>query len=498
MELNYKNARLREPVLPALLEKTTPPYPIMHFGVGGFHRAHQAWALQQLLNDRWPEYKHWGITGVSVLPQDAAFVQTFRNQDCLYFVQCFAPEGLRDTQLISAIKEMLHVSEDYEAILARIAAPQTRIISFTITEGGYNVDYTTNTFIWDTPVIQTDLLRKEAPKTVFRVLAEGLQKRRAEGGGAVALISCDNIQHNGDVLRLALTAFLKRFDPSMIDWVEQHVAFVKTMVDRITPATTGEQKDAFTRTNNFTDQCLVVCEEYFQWVIEDHPWLSDFPLRDMGATVVEEVAPYEKMKLRLLNGGHSLTGLLGYALGYDRIHTAIKDASINAVFERYCSGEVIPTLDPITAVHYPDYIQQLISRFGNPMINDSTARIISGSTDKLPKFVLPVISDQLKKQTPQFKFGVLILAAWYYYLETAFRKNQMEEVQDLNRELILALFKEPAWNAGQFINRMPMLRELRQQPAVQALFLEYAQALRAGDIRLLVNQLLQEGFIDEK
>ncbi|WP_008581908.1 mannitol dehydrogenase family protein [Niabella soli] len=490
MELNYKNAALQEPSLQAVFEKTTPPYPILHFGVGGFHRAHQAWALQGLLNDRRPELEHWGITGVGVLPQDAAFAKTFRNQDCLYFLQRFAPEGLRDTQLISSIKEMLHVSEDYETILARIAAPETRIISFTITEGGYNVDYTTNTFIWDTPVVQEDLLRRDVPKTVFRVLAEGLKKRSMADGGAIVLMSCDNVQHNGDILRLALIEFLKRFDPSLIDWVAQHVTFVKTMVDRITPATTRAQKEAFEKTGGFHDQCLVVCEEYFQWIIEEHPGLAGLPLRDMGATVVKEVAPYEKMKLRLLNGGHSLTGLLGEALGYDRIHTAIKDDNINAVFQRYCSEEVIPTLDPIAAVHYPDYVQQLVYRFGNPMINDSTARIISGSTDKLPKFVLPVISEQLKRQTPKIKCGVLILAAWYYYLEEAFKKDQMEEVQDLNRELLLALFSEPDWDACQFITRLPVLHTLQREPVVQTLFLEYVQALRVGEIHLLINQLL--------
>lgn len=497
MQLNYKNVRLQDP-MSASLEKGKPPFPILHFGVGGFHRAHQAWALQHLLDSRWQEFKHWGITGVGLLPQDRAFTKAFREQDCLYFLQCFAPEGLRNTQLVSAIKEMLHVSEDYEAILTRIAAPQTRIISFTITEGGYNVDYTRNTFIWDNPAVQEDLLRMDVPKTVFRVLAEGLKKRRDEEGGAIVLMSCDNVQHNGDILRLALLQFLKEFDPSLIDWVERQVTFAKTMVDRITPATTRAQKDQFAATSGFSDHCLVVCEDYFQWIIEDAPGLSDLPLRDMGAAIVEEVAPYEKMKLRLLNGGHSLTGLLGYALDYDRIHTAIKDDSINAIFQRYCSGEVIPTLDPLAAVHYPDYVQELVSRFGNPMINDSTARIISGSTDKIPKFVLPVISDQLKRPAPQIQFGVLILAAWYYYLETAFRKNQMETVQDQNRELLLTLFKESAGDAGAFINRLPMLHALQQEPMVHRLFLNYIQVLRNEGMRFLMDQLLQKGACDEQ
>ncbi|MFT4094150.1 MAG: mannitol dehydrogenase family protein [Niabella sp.] len=497
MQLNYKNAALQELLPDPLLKRGDPPFPILHFGVGGFHRAHQAWALQHLQNQA-QEFRHWGITGIGILPQDIPFTKAFRQQDCLYFVQQFSPDGQSSTRLVSAIKELLHVSEDYETILARIAAPQTRIISFTITEGGYNVDDTNHTFMWDTPAVQADLLREGTPKTVFRVLAEGLKKRMAENSGAVVLMSCDNVQHNGDILRLALLEFLKRFDPSIIDWVEQQVSFVKTMVDRITPATTQKQKDDFAKIKNITDDCLVVCEDYFQWVIENDRRLSGLPLQGMGATLVEQVAPYEKMKLRLLNGGHSLTGLMGYALGYDRIHTAIKNDGINAVFRRYCSEEVIPTLGPVAAVSYPDYVQQLLSRFSNPMINDSTTRIISGSTDKIPKFVLPIISDQLKKNTPQIRFGVLILAAWYYYLDLEFKKNQMGEVQDLNRDLLLVLFKEPSWGPDQFIDRLPMLHSVQQEPAAKNLFMKYMDALGKRDMRFLMNQLLQEGTTDEK
>jgi mannitol 2-dehydrogenase len=498
MQLNYQNTTVQGFLPSSMLKKGGPPYPILHFGVGGFHRSHQAWALQRLINNRSQEYGKWGITGVGILPQDLSFAKKFRRQDCLYFLQRFTPEGRQHTELISAIREMLHVSEDYETILARIAAPQTRIISFTITEGGYNVDYANNQFIWDTPAVQSDLLREGLPQTIFRVLAEGLRKRMMENDSPVVLMSCDNVQHNGNILRLALLEFLKQFDPAILEWAQQRVIFVNTMVDRITPATTQQQRDDFAKITGIHDDCLVVCEEFFQWIVEMHPALSEIPLQDMGATLVKEVAPYEKMKLRLLNGGHSLTGLLGYALGYDRIHTAIKDGAINAVFNRYCSDEVIPTLDTITGMNYAEYVQQLIWRFGNPMINDSTARIILGSTDKIPKFVLPVITGQLERKNPQIRFAVLILAAWYYYLESEFKKNEMEAVQDLNRELLLSFFKEPAWSAGQFLDRLPMLHSIRQSPLVRDLFQKYIHDWQSRDFRFLINQLLQENDTKEK
>lgn len=497
MQLNYKHPGLPGFLPSAGLKKSEAPFPILHFGVGGFHRSHQAWALQQLINNR-PEFEQWGITGVGLLPQDAAFTKAFRNQDCLYFLQCFAPEGQQSNQLITAIKEMLHVAEDYETILARMAAPETQIISFTITEGGYNVDFASNSFMWHTPAVQADLQGGGLPKTVFRVLAEGLKKRMTENAQPVVLMSCDNVQHNGDILQLALLEFLKRFDPSLIDWVKQQVSFVKSMVDRITPATTQKQKDDFAKITGIADDCLVVCEDYFQWIVEKHPRLSNLPLQEMGVTLVQQVEPYEKMKLRLLNGGHSLTGLLGYALGYDRIHTAIKDDAINAVFRSYCFKEVMPTLDTIDAVSYPDYVQQLVRRFGNPMINDSTTRIISGSTDKLPKFVLPIICDQLQRKIPHIQFGVLILAAWYHYLNAEFKKDQMEQVQDLNRDLLLTLFKDPAWSADQFIDRLPMLHSIKPEPLVRHLFIKYVHDLQQQDMRILINQLLQENDKNEK
>lgn len=226
MVLNYHNARLKGLLPIGFSKNAKPPYPILHFGVGGFHRSHQAWALQQLLNKHPAKFSNWGITGVNVMPQDLAFVKALRAQDGLYFVQRYAPEGTQTTELITTIKEILHVAEDYDTILQRIASPETKIISFTITEGGYNVDLSQNRFIWETSTVQEDLKKQGIPKTVFRILAEGLKLRKEACDEGVVLLSCDNVQHNGDVLRLALLEFLHRYDPSMIDRVQQKAAFI--------------------------------------------------------------------------------------------------------------------------------------------------------------------------------------------------------------------------------------------------------------------------------
>lgn len=496
MELNKKNAVLRGLVSTPPSGETTCP--IVHFGVGAFHRSHQAWALQRWLKHHADTAGHWGISGVCILPQDLAFTEKFRKQDCLYFVKRFAPDGKQQAELVTAIREILHVSTDYSHILQRIADPVTKVISFTITEGGYNVDYSTHSFIWETPAVQDDLQKNGHPKTVFRVLAEGLKKRREETGAPVILMSCDNVQHNGEILKLALLEFLKKFDPPLIEWVEQNVVFVKTMVDRITPVASEEQKQTFAQEQSMRDDCLVVCEEYFQWIIEKHLALEGLPFAEMGALLVDDVEPFEKMKLRLLNGGHSLTGLLGYALGYNTIHTAIRDEDILATFRHYCLQEVIPTLDPIKSISYPEYVQDLVERFGNPMINDSTARIISGSTDKLPKFVLPVIADQLAGKHPDIHAGVLILAAWYHYLQCEFEKNRMADVVDLQRDGLLALFGEPGWSADQFLDRVPMLQPVSKYRQVRNLFSFYVQQLRQKKIRMVINMLLHGEIRNEQ
>lgn len=482
MKLNFKNAEAKN-----LLEKRPAnrrdrgPYPILHFGVGGFHRAHQAWALQQMQSKAiaGADFEDWAITGVSVLPADKGFVEAFRGQDCLGFVQRFDPDGNHKVSLLESIREILFVEQDYSTILACIAASETKVISFTITEGGYNVDYNQHRFIWGNPAVQEDLLKGHVPKTVFRILAEGLKKRKEVGNAGIVLMSCDNVQHNGAILKFAFLEFLKKFDPALISWAEDNVSFVSTMVDRITPVTTSLQKEDFAREYDFEDNCLVVCEDFFQWVIGKDPRLEGLPYAKMGATLVDDVAPYEKMKLRLLNGGHSLIGLLGYALGYDSIHTAISDDLIGSVFRRYTSEEVIPTLAPIEGVDYPGYVDQLAWRFSNPMINDSTLRIISGSTDKLPKFVLPVILENLSGSAiaPQIKWGVLIVAAWYYYLLTESKKNRMQDVQDLNKSTLLSLFERPGFDPEMFIKEDPLFEGLREHTVARMLFTSYTHAL---------------------
>lgn len=494
MKLNYDNAKSAE-LLQGGIRQGRPAGPIVHFGVGGFHRAHQAWALQRLKKAAPEKYAKWGITGVCIMDGDLAFVEAMRRQDCLYYTQSFAPDGQSETVLVSVLSELLFAKQDYPVILDRIAAPETKVVSFTITEGGYNVDYDNHSFIWSAPAVLSDLNRLGTPKTIYRFLAEGLRKRMDGGIGGLVLMSCDNVQHNGDILRFALLEFLSRFDPALTAWVEAEVSFVKTMVDRITPATTREQKTAFAKAHPLEDDCLVVCEDFFQWVIQKDRKLDGLPYTAMGAMLVDDVAPYEKMKLRLLNGGHSLVGLLGELLGYDRIHTSISDPLIRAVYKQYAENEVMDTLDIIPGMDYHQYTRQLIERFSNPMINDSTARIISGSNDKLPKFVIPVLSDQLERTDQQVKWAVFILALWYAHLTEAYQKDQFAGLAELNKEELAAVFGRPEFGPSLFLREVEALRPIKDVSVVQSLFSDYTTHLMDRDYerkRNFIEQLIEK------
>ncbi|HTN37489.1 MAG TPA: mannitol dehydrogenase family protein [Arachidicoccus sp.] len=465
---------------------------ILHFGVGSFHRAHQAWALQNALNNKLTSQDNWAITGVCIMPQDIGFIEQFRRQDCLYFVQTSSPEGKKNTQLVASIKQILHAKEDHQSIITHIVSSDTKIITLTITEGGYNVDFAGNTFLWDNAAIQKDLKREGQPKTIFRFLADGLRKRKEENGAKIVLLSCDNIQKNGDVLKFALLEFLKKYDPNLIPWVVENVAFIKSMVDRITPAATADQKDIFAELNEVQDNCLVICEDYFQWVVQYHPQLTGIPLEEMGATIVEDVEPYEKMKLRLLNGGHSLVGLLGYCLGYDRIHTAVKDKHIDILYDRYARNEVIATLDPIEGIDYEVYLKNLKSRFSNPVINDPVDRIISGSTDKIPKFILPVMENQLSGDSGQIKIGTLVLCAWFYYLNAEFNKNKMQDVVDLQKEQLLSIFQNEEQAQTRFIDWFSLLCVLAKNGNFRSLYEAYMEVINSSSIKSLVEQIVNE------
>ncbi len=385
---------------------------IVHIGVGGFFRAHQAVYLDRLLHQSGNEA--WGYVGVGLLPADAAMRDAMVAQDCLYTVIERSAQG-DAPRVIGAVLAYLFAPDDPEAVIEQLADPATRIVALTITEGGYYVNQGTGAFDAAHPDIVHDLAHAHAPRGAFGYLAEALDRRRGRGLAPFTVLSCDNLQHNGDVARAMLLAFTQLRDPMLAAWLAQHGAFPNNMVDRITPATTDAHRALLRDRFGLQDAWPVVTEPFMQWVIEDHFPLGRPAWEQVGAQITDDVLPYEKMKLRLLNAGHQAICYLGMLLGYEYAHEAMQDAGIRQLFIRMMDIEVTPLLPAVAGIDLDLYKRTLVERFANPAIRDQLARIGTEGSARIPKFVLPSIREQLDRDGPIAMLGFTV-ACWFRYL----------------------------------------------------------------------------------
>ena len=309
---------------------------IVHIGVGGFHRAHQAMYVDRLLEQGKAE--EWGICGVGVLPSDRRMAEVMAAQDGLYTLVVKYPDGTLEPRVVGSIVEYLLAPDDPEAVVEKMASESTRIVTLTVTEGGYNFSPVTGEFDAAAPDVVADLQPGAAPRTTFALVTEALVRRRQRGLPPFTVATCDNIQGNGDVARRSFTAFARLRDPELGEWMEQEVPFPNSMVDRITPATTDEDREELRQKFGIDDGWPVVCEPFTQWVLEDSFGLGRPPLEDVGVQIVEDVEPYELMKLRLLNAGHQGLAYLGHLAGYRLAHDAAQDPLFQQFLLGYMDG----------------------------------------------------------------------------------------------------------------------------------------------------------------
>ena len=400
---------------------------IVHIGVGGFHRAHQAAYLDQLMNEG--KALDWGISGVGLLPQDRRMHEVMTAQDCLYTLVVKHPDGSLQPRVVGSIVAYLFAPDDPEAVLELMADPGTRIVSLTITEGGYLVHPVTGDFDADDPAIQKDLQAGSAPCTAFGFIAEALSRRRERGVPPFTVVSCDNIPGNGGVAHKMISAFARLKDPELADWLEREVSFPNSMVDRITPVTTEADRALLAERFGVEDAWPVVCEPFTQWALEDNFSSGRPPFQDVGVQMVTDVEPYELMKLRLLNASHQALCYLGYLAGYRYAHEVCQDPLFTRFLLGYMDHEATPTLAPVPGVDLQQYKHQLIERFANPEIRDTLARLCAESSDRIPKWLLPVIREQLATGG-EIGRSTLVVAAWARYAEGQDEQGQPIEVVD--------------------------------------------------------------------
>lgn len=461
---------------------------IVHIGVGGFHRAHLAYYLHQLKKgDDVP----WNITGVGLREADAKLHDIFKKQDHLYTLMVKHSDGKIKPEVIGSIIDFKLRFDSPESIIACMANAKCRIVSLTITEGGYNFNPTTGEFNFDNPDIQHELRHPHDPITVYGFLSAALKRRRDAALPAFTILSCDNIEHNGDMARKMLLTFAEAQDTDLAKWIAQEVSFPNSMVDRITPVTTPADIETLAQNFGVQDAWPVTCEPFIQWVVEDKFSNGRPAFENVGVQFVPDVGPYEKMKLRLLNAGHSVLGLLGALHGHPTINACIEDELFKNYLKAFLDQEATPILGPIIGINLEDYKNSLLERFANPNIKDSVSRICSESSAKLPKFLIATIHENLATGG-SIQFATLVIAAWCYYSDKQVDQNgrPIEIIDDMQGKLHDAA-KETANNTLAFIQLVALFGALAENERFTACYNTTLQELYStGDIKKLMLSLL--------
>ncbi|MGF9662437.1 mannitol dehydrogenase family protein [Arthrobacter crystallopoietes] len=408
---------------------------IVHFGVGGFHRAHQAMYLDRLMNAG--KALDWAICGVGVMPSDAAMKKVMADQDCLYTLVVKNPDGTREARVIGSIIEYLLAPEDPEAVIEKMASEQTRIVSLTITEGGYNFHHVTGEFDAANPAVAADLAPGATPSTTFGLVTEAVARRRQRGLPPLTIMSCDNIQGNGDMARRMFTAFARLKDPELGEWMDANISFPNSMVDRITPVTTDEDRASIAQEFGVEDAWPVVCEDFEQWALEDHFTQGRPPFDEAGVQLVEDVEPYELMKLRLLNASHQGQCYFGYLAGYRYAHEVCQDRTFARFLLDYMNREATPTLQPVPGIDLDAYKHKLIARFSNEYVRDTLTRLCAESSDRIPKWLVPVIRENLKNDG-EIHRSAAIVASWARYAEGTDEQGEPIAVVDRLKDSLMA------------------------------------------------------------
>jgi mannitol 2-dehydrogenase len=460
---------------------------IVHIGVGGFHRSHQAMYLDRLLEQG--KAHEWAICGVGVLPSDRHMREVMAAQDCLYTLVVKNPDGSLDARVIGSIVEYLLAPDDPEAVVEKMADEQTRIVSLTVTEGGYNISAVTGAFLSDAPDIVSDLQSGAAPRTSFGLVTEALVRRRTRGVPPFTVLSCDNIPENGDVARHSFAAFAGLRDPGLGEWVRDSVSFPNTMVDRITPATTDEDRAEVARRFGVEDGWPVVCEPFTQWVVEERFGTGRPPLEDVGVQMVEDVEPYELMKLRLLNASHQGLCYFGHLCGYRLVSDVCQDPLFQQFLLGYMREEGAPTLPPVPGIDLAAYEEELISRFSNPHVRDTVARLCAESSDRIPKWLLPVVRDNLAAGG-EIRRSAAVVASWARYAEGVDEQGQPIEVVDQRKEALMSAARRQREDPLAFLADRDLFGDLADDERFTSHYLAALRSLHMHGARATLEALV--------
>ncbi|GAB2645958.1 mannitol dehydrogenase family protein [Vibrio panuliri] len=416
---------------------------IVHLGFGAFHRAHQALYTDQTNQ---VEGSDWGICEINLFGGEA-LINALRAQEHSFSVLLKGADGTQ-AHIVQAVTESLHPELDgLSAVLEKMAEPQVEIVSLTVTEKGYCIDAATGKLDIKNPLISADLENPHAPKTALGIIVQALKLRRERGLGAFTVMSCDNIQENGAVTKGAVLEYASLVAPEMREWIEATVTFPCTMVDRIVPAVTADTLDEITYILGCEDPCGIACEPFRQWVIEDN-FVAGRPNWDsVGAEFVDDVVPYEEMKLRMLNGSHSFLAYLGYLAGYEHISDTMQDNAFKQAALDLMLKAQAPSLEMPQGTDLAAYANMLIDRYSNPNLKHRTWQIAMDGSQKIPQRLGGSLRFHLQ-QGSDFKWLATAIAGWMRYVSGIDEQGNAIEVSDPMSVKLRAICDAHGFNAS--------------------------------------------------
>ncbi len=402
---------------------------VVHLSVGGFHRAHQLTYFDDLAQLRISQ--GWGVVGVGL--RHRAMQDALAPQDHLYTVVERSPDGER-ARVVGVMTDYLFAPDAPGAVLDRLTDPRTRMVTMTITGAGYPLDPHSGALDLSCPDVQRDLASPDRPSTAVGYIVEALDRRRRAGTAPFTVVSCDNMHRNGDATRAAVVGLARQRDEVLARWITDRVSFPSSMVDRITPQTTDEERAAVAHRYGVDDRWPVITEPFSQWFIEDDFCNGRPPLDAVGVRFVPDVAPYELMKTRLLNASHSALGYLGTLAGYGEIDELMGDRVFAAYAARLMDAEVTPLLPQPPGVDLDEYKAVLLQRFANPAIGDRLHRLCRRGSTKMAHHLLPSLHESLARGSRPVLL-TLAVAGWIRYLQLhdAVEDERGTELQALAR-----------------------------------------------------------------
>lgn len=449
--------------------KLTPG--IVHIGLGNFHRAHMAVYLDDLFAKG--KSLDWAILGAGVREGDARMRDALLAQDCLSTVIELDPNG-KSARRIGAMIGFIEVQPDNAALITAMAKPEIRIVSLTVTEGGYFIDPATGEFDPTAPEIAADAANPH--RTAFGAIIAALKLRRAAGLAPFTVMSCDNLPGNGHVAQAAVCGLARLSDPMLAEWIKANVAFPNGMVDRITPAT-GPRERAMAEAFGLSDPVPVTCEPFRQWVLEDHFPAGRPALDAVGVTFTPHVHAYEAMKIRILNGGHATIAYPGGLLDIEYVHEAMAHPLILAFLNKLETTEIIPTIAPVPNTDLTEYYAQIVERFSNPEVADTERRLCLDGSNRQPKFIVPPLRDRLA--AGQSCDGLaLVSALWCRYCTGTSDHGTHIPPNDPNWDALQATALLAQSNPQIWLNQRTIYGDLADNPTFQQAFATHLARIR--------------------